>query len=163
MCLDHPEAFGPPDDTNDARRLTFLREILIPTLNRTDGGKWGLLKKTNQGDRIPCDVLVWRDTREHFDVLTGVGATWLAFGVLVNPAWVWEPAIPDLPPIVVPTPPAPPSASIDPSAILAALARVNGALTAVEARLADLDAREPPTYRGSLFGIAVILRPDRPH
>jgi hypothetical protein len=77
-----------------------------------------------------------------------------------------RPPIPDLPPITVPTPPerppAVPSEAVDPSAILAALARVDASLTALEARLADLDAREPPTYRGSLFGITVVLHPDPP-
>jgi hypothetical protein len=76
-------------------------------------------------------------------------------------------AVPDLPPITVSMPPerppAPPSASIDPSAILGALARLDATLTALEAHVADLDAREPPTYRGSLFGIAVVLHPDRPN
>jgi hypothetical protein len=168
ICRDHPEAFGPPDDTNDARRLTFLRDILIPALNLMDGS-WGVLTKQDQGGKQPCDVIVWRETREHFDVLTGTGATWIPHGVLTNAAWRWTPVptltpspIPDLPPLVIPTPPAPPSAPIDPSAILAALARLDAALTALETRLSDLDAREPPTYRASLFGVTVVLHPDPP-
>jgi hypothetical protein len=70
--------------------------------------------------------------------------------------------VPDLPPLTVPAPSeglsTAPSVPIDPSAILAALARVDATLTALQARLAA-----PPTYRGSLFGITVVLHPDPPH
>jgi hypothetical protein len=70
--------------------------------------------------------------------------------------------IPDLPPIVVPTPPAPPSAPIDPSAIMAALARVEAALTAFEHRLTDVATRMPPTYVGKLGPLTIVLHPDPP-
>lgn len=69
-----------------------LLGIIIRTLNTDnpgDGNNWGFLKKTDQGDFIPSDIIVWNPSREHFDVLTDTGPTWIADGVLTNPAWIW--------------------------------------------------------------------------
>jgi hypothetical protein len=78
-------------------------------------------------------------------------------------------AIPDLPPVVVPEPPAPLPPSIDPSAILAALAHVEAALVALEGRVdiqairvAALTAKVPPTYVGRLGPMTIVLHPDVP-
>jgi len=87
ICADHPEAF-PQDDRNDAARLHLLREIIIPWLNADDGGNWGVLTKTDQGDKVPCDVLMWRPTRDVIDCLTGSGACWIEHAP-PPPAWVW--------------------------------------------------------------------------
>lgn len=161
LCIGHTDAFGPPDATNDARRLDFLRTWLIPALNLLDGGKWGCLRKNDMGGKIPCDVIVWQDTREHFDVLTGTGPTWIPHGVLSNPAWVWEPVtVSPEPPL--PAPPAPPGPSIDPSAILAALAATERALVALEGRVSALAAKVPPTYVGRIGPFVVMLKPDLP-
>lgn len=163
LCAGHRDAFGPPDETNDARRLAFLREWLIPALNLLDGGKWGGLRKDDQGGKRTCDVIVWADTREHFDVLTGTGPTWIPHGVLSNPAWVWEAVGTAQTPIS--EPPAPPSGPTDPSAILAALSRTEAALVALESRMAALAAKVPPittTYSGRIGPFVVVLRSDLP-
>jgi len=98
ICATHPEAF-PQTDQNDAARLVLLRGVIIPALNRLDGGAWGYLTKTDQGGKVPCDVMVWRDTLEVFDCLTGSGGCWIAHGP-PPPAWVWT-AVPG---VVVPPP-----------------------------------------------------------
>ena len=78
---------------------------------------WGVLVKTDQGNKIPGDVIVWRPTMEHFDVITGDGGPfWEAHGAVSNPAWIWQavpggepstPAPPSQPPVVVVPPPSP--------------------------------------------------------
>jgi len=64
-----------PDD--DARRA-YLMLVLIPKLNEREviPGEWGYLIKSDDGDRIPADIIVWKDTLDHFDVLTDKGPTW---------------------------------------------------------------------------------------
>jgi hypothetical protein len=59
---------------------------LCGDLNGLDGGRWGLLLK-NDG-RIPADILVWRPTREHFDVLSDFGPAWQNDGVIAD-NWNW--------------------------------------------------------------------------
>ena len=99
----------PTGDAHDPARLKVLLENIIPGLNRLDGGRWGCLMKTDQGNKIPCDVLVWKDTNEVIDCLTRDGATWNNMGPNVdNPAWKWtavantEPAPPIVPDPVEP-------------------------------------------------------------
>lgn len=105
LCLIHPEAF-PPGEQNDAARLTFLKSTVIPILNEIDGGNWGLMTKTEQNNRVPVDVIMWRQTREFVDCLTGTGAAWLPFPP-APAGWVWTEAdwgIPDDTPAVGPVP-----------------------------------------------------------
>ncbi len=92
VCEQHPEAFGSPAETNDARRLDLLQEIIIPLLNGADfdWGSWGVLVKDDQGGKIPCDIIVWRPTLEHFDIMTGTGACWIPRGRVDNPHWRWQ-------------------------------------------------------------------------
>lgn len=90
LCGQHPEAF-PQGAENDPARLKFLSTIVIPSLNTVDGGKWGLCTKTDQGGKVPVDVLMWKDTREIVDCLTGTGACWITFPSLPPQAWVWTP------------------------------------------------------------------------
>lgn len=58
---------------------------------------WGVLRKST--GTFPYDILVWRPTREHFDVLTSkevspgfrrLQATWTNAGVLPRPDWTWH-------------------------------------------------------------------------
>ena len=77
--------------TSEETRREFLVGILIPRLNVLDGGKWGRLIKTDQGGKIPADIIVWADTLQHFDVLTDSGPMWEDKGVVTNPAWEWGP------------------------------------------------------------------------
>lgn len=90
--------------------------------------QWGVLRKST--GTFPYDILVWKPTREHFDVLTSHEAegrpgfrrlrgTWGNAGVLPRPDWTWcdwrastiipleemtGPEVPEVPPVVVPPP-----------------------------------------------------------
>jgi hypothetical protein len=91
ICAAHPEAF-PPGDANDAARLQLLTETMVPTINADhpeDGGQWGVLTKTDQNNKVPCDVMVWRPGTVTIDVMTGTGASWDVHGAANNPLWVW--------------------------------------------------------------------------
>lgn len=93
---------------------------------------WGVLRKST--GTFPYDVLVWKPTREHFDVWTSRAvsgdekhdktgprrliATWGAIGVLPRADWTWcdwrdstivplEPMAPPPPPHDPPSPPKP--------------------------------------------------------
>jgi hypothetical protein len=91
ICAAHPEAF-PPGDANDPARLALLTETMVPTINRDhpeDGGNWGVLTKTDQNNKIPCDVMVWRPGTVTIDVMTGTGASWDVHGAANNPLWLW--------------------------------------------------------------------------
>ena len=87
LCAQHPEAF-PPGDQNDAARLAFLQGTMIPTLNKLDGGQWGFMTKTDQGGKVPCDILMWRPTNDVVDCMTGTGSAWIVHEP-PPPAWVW--------------------------------------------------------------------------
>lgn len=76
-----------PEDTG--RRENLFR--IVTHLNSFDGGKWGVLVKEDQGGKIPGDIIVWNDTMEHFDVLTGDGGpAWQPRGIVPNPRWTWR-------------------------------------------------------------------------
>lgn len=128
LCAQHPEAF-PPGDQNDPARLAFLKGTIIPALNRLDGGQWGFMTKTDQGGKVPCDILMWRPTNDVVDCMTGTGGTWIVHDP-PPPAWVWTAVDgPDIGPIIGPGPDAGPGTEI--------LAR----LTAIESKLDQLLAR----------------------
>ena len=93
ICRAHPEAF-PPGDANDPSRLKLLVETMVPEINAAhpeDNGNWGVLTKTDQNGKIPCDVMVWRPGTVTVDVMTGTGASWDVHGAANNPARVWTP------------------------------------------------------------------------
>jgi len=97
-----------PFASEDARR-GFLLNTLIPRLKQADHGGWGWLVKTDQGNKIPADIIVWRETMEHFDVLTDSGPMWEAKGIVTNPKWKVGPIdsspLPPTPPTIpVPIP-----------------------------------------------------------
>ena len=91
----HPEHFtADRHDENRRRSLPALIAHLEATYP-SDRGKWGVLVKTDRNNKIPCDVLVWNDTGEHFDVMDGHGGMWDPHGpISVNGggAWFWAPA-----------------------------------------------------------------------
>ena len=92
ICAAHPEAF-PPGDANDPARLQLLTETMVPEINAAhpeDHGNWGVLTKTDQGGKIPCDVMVWRPGTVTIDVMTGTGASWDVHGAANNPLWGWS-------------------------------------------------------------------------
>lgn len=96
----HPEFASNPDrDDAKSKVLPFV----VDALNTADKtSKWGVLVKTEQGNKIPGDIVVWRDDMRHFDVMTDSGALWDDKGIVGNPAWVWSSAAPVAPPIVTP-------------------------------------------------------------
>lgn len=81
----HRDLFG-----SDDRRRGILYYV-CEALNVHDGGRWGVLTKHDQHDFIPSDVIVWSDTREHFDILGGDPdrAIWQPNGIVANPNWEW--------------------------------------------------------------------------
>lgn len=96
----------PPGENNDPYRLQLLLEHIIPGLNKLDEGKWGYLTKTDQSNKIPCDILVWKDTNETIDCLTGISVFWDNQGPNTNPAWIWTAVSSDTPiPVPEPIPP----------------------------------------------------------
>jgi hypothetical protein len=112
ICRAHPEAFprkpdGSAADDNDAARLVLLRGVIIKALNVNDGGLWGCLTKTDQGNKIPCDVLVYGPNNWGVDCMTGDGPCWDVYPTSFagNPAWHWTAVRSDVPPR--PTPPTP--------------------------------------------------------
>ena len=108
ICARFPASFphdaaGHPTADNDAARLVLLQRIIIPTLNLIDDGQWGYLTKTDQDDKVPCDILMWRPTNEVIDCMTGSGACWIPHAP-PPPEWIWTSVEPFIPP-VDPTPP----------------------------------------------------------
>lgn len=73
---------------NDDVRRVYLLETLLPELHKIDKS-WGYLIKTDQGNKIPSDIIVWKDTMEHFDVLTDTGPAWQPDGVVPNDKWIF--------------------------------------------------------------------------
>lgn len=149
---------APETDTDEGRRANTY--AVVRSLNRLDGGEWGVLVKDDQGGKIPADIIVWKSSMEHFDIQTGgVGRpTWQPKGIVTNPAWRWSavageaapvPVPPHQPPVEPPHPqpiPDPPSEGFD---LVAALARIEAAL-----------AKPAPVYKGRIFGVTVTLRPE---
>jgi len=128
----------PQGELNDSFRLDFLKNVVIPALNHLDNGEWGLMTKTDQGNKIPCDILMWHSTREIVDVLTGTGATWIPLA-LPPPEWIWT-AVSDPIPIPIPNPIPNPIPEPDP---------IMTKLLVIESILNMLIAREFPNYATS--------------
>jgi hypothetical protein len=128
----------PKTEADDGRRANLY--AVGRYLNTLDAGQWGCLVKTDQGGKIPADILVWRDTREHFDVITGDGGpAWIAYGTVPKPEWVWR-AIPDGP--APPSEPDPePDMTCQAEDILKVLAPI---LANIDQRLAALESKPYP-------------------
>lgn len=166
----HAELFNHGKDANgtivdvdayEAGRRELTARIATE-LNREDGGRWGMLQKTDQGNKIPSDVLMWLETMEGFDVLAGNPdrAAWQPFGVNSNPAWIWIPpsvvwSSPGEPPVPVPTPaPLPPASDEVREFLELALRGVE-----VAERVADaLEAMTVELHRTNTEGLKLRLR-----
>lgn len=130
----HSEAFrGDPATVDDRKRA--LLPVIVRELNVQDGGRWGLLTKTDQGGKVPADVIVWRPTLEHFDVLTDRGPMWGPHGPLQNPAWLWT---------AVTGSPEPPSGPADTPVPSVDLAPLLARLQALEQAVQALSSTVPP-------------------
>lgn len=95
ICEAHPEVFKGEGDDFDRNRRRFL-PFLCAQLNLLEHGpasereSWGVLVKMDRRPpKIPCDVLVWKETGEHFDCFAGRGAGWNPYGPLPSPEWRW--------------------------------------------------------------------------
>ena len=78
------------DGNEDHRRQVLV--FICDELNSDDHGQWGVLSKDDRDPPfIPSDIIVWRQSREHFDVLTDSGPTWIPRGPIQD-AWSWQPA-----------------------------------------------------------------------
>lgn len=112
------------------------RELLTPLaqhLNSIEGRDvWGILMKTERTPPfVPHDILMWKDTREHFDVFTGpdsgkaedVQAVWGYNPAPENPAWEWRSVGGSVEPVPVPVPDSDPDPvpSVDLSDVLTLL------------------------------------------
>jgi hypothetical protein len=91
----HPEHFT--TDRHDENRRRSLPALIthLEVTHPGDRGKWGVLVKTDRNLKVPCDVIVWKDTGEHFDVMDSQGGLWNAHGpISVNGggAWFWAPS-----------------------------------------------------------------------
>lgn len=84
-----------PEDSIDEIGRRLLPHI-IDAMPAEDAGNWGVLQKPN---KIPYDVLVWKPTLEHFDVMSSAATTpgnrrlqpvWINNGTLPDPSWVWK-------------------------------------------------------------------------
>jgi len=138
----HPEVFVQGEHFDDNRR-TFLKAVVIPRLNQIDGGRWGYMVKTDEGDKVPCDIIMWRDTRHIVDVFAGDvnspdhGATWDPYPNPPTAAWVWTPVDAAAQPIPGPTPT--PSPAVDVTEILARLDALEARLRSINAALVAFD------------------------
>ena len=173
----HPGVLDGPPETADDRKRAFL-PVIVKALNVLDGGHWGLLLKTDQGNKIPADVIVWRLTMEHFDVLTDSWPMWGAHGPVSNPKWIWLRAAGEPEPAPIPTPaptPGPDFAAIldavrgmssQVDALRASVLATRADVLMVQAVVKDLHGRPVPgpvvfpPYRGRLFGMGVTLTPE---
>jgi len=103
----HPEFHANPD--RDAAKMALLPFVILALNQNENTENWGFLVKTDQGGKIPNDIVCWKPTREIVDVLSDDGAIWDMKGVAPNPAWVWGPIPTKQPPVDIPptTDPAP--------------------------------------------------------
>jgi hypothetical protein len=91
----YPQAFGPPDDTIDARRRLLI-PIVVRELNKLDANNWFLLNRLDRQDddpkpgRLTSDVIVWGPTKEHVDVLSSSGAMWGEHPAITDADWRLE-------------------------------------------------------------------------
>lgn len=160
----YPQAFGPPDETLDARRRLLI-PIIVRELNKVDGDKWFVLNRLDRQDedpkpgRLTSDVIVWGPTKEHVDVLSSSGAMWGEQPAITDPDWKLEhysnwPSWDDVTPLppVVPNPPLQPRPPVfDPSYLESAIgelktsvARNAERVSKVEQRVTDVEQRPTP-------------------
>jgi hypothetical protein len=133
----HPEFMGQGDEVR-AKVLPYICDAL----NRLDNGQWGLLQKDT--GVIPSDIIVYKDTREHFDVIRGVPPWpyWEHKGIIQdNWKWIAAPAVSKPEPNPEPNP----SGSDELlSVLIAALTEMKGQVSNLEQSLEQLKNKGLP-------------------
>lgn len=143
LALFEDQITAPANDVDDIGRR--LLPHFIEAMPIEERANWGVLeKRTSNPYSVPYDILVWKPTLEHFDVLTSsevspgirkLRATWGAVGVLPKTTWHWcdwratqtpivplpKAGTPELDPGTPPTDPPPP---VDTSEILRRIAAI---------------------------------------
>ena len=95
ICARYPQAFGEPMATVDARRR-LLVPIIARELNKLDGENWFVMNRMDRNDddpkpgRLTSDVIVWKPTKVHIDVLSAKGPMWDDLGPITDPDWKIE-------------------------------------------------------------------------
>jgi hypothetical protein len=163
-------------DENRRRSLPFLIAHL-ESVHPEDRGKWGVLVKTDQHNKVPCDVLVWKDNQQSVDVMTDHGGLWGPHpGTIADGGpWLWAPSSvvdptgeeralqgPPYDGAVTPPPPPPdpppPPVDLGPlSARLDALTMEVGALRTLVQQLID---RPAPSVTAPPVTVPAVVFPD---
>ena len=91
----YPQAFGGDEATLDARRR-LLMPIICRELRKLDNNNWFLVNRLDRQDddprpgRLTSDVIAWKPTMEHVDVLSGRGPMWGVLPKITDPQWLLE-------------------------------------------------------------------------
>jgi hypothetical protein len=90
----HPEHFTA--DRHDENRRKSLPALIahLDAVNPGDRGKWGVLVKHDRNDKVPCDVIVWKDTLQSVDIMDATGGIWGPHDGTIRDGgdWHWAPA-----------------------------------------------------------------------
>jgi len=90
----HPEHFTA--DRHDENRRKSLPALIahLEAVNPGDRGKWGVLVKHDRNDKVPCDVIVWKDTLQSVDIMDATGGIWAPHDGTIRDGgdWLWAPA-----------------------------------------------------------------------
>ena len=80
----HPNLWTGSDNK---RQLTGM---ICTALNRLDGGQWGLMSKDDRNPPfVPEDIIMWRPTRAHIDVMSDSGTVPWIVHTETPSAWTW--------------------------------------------------------------------------
>ena len=90
----HPEHFTV--DRHDENRRRSLPALVahLEAQHPTDRGRWGVLVKHDRNDKVPCDVIVWKDTLQSVDIMDATGGMWGPHNGSIRDGgdWHWAPA-----------------------------------------------------------------------
>jgi hypothetical protein len=90
----HPGFFTA--DRHDENRRRSLPDIIahLESVHPTDRGRWGVLVKHDRNDKVPCDVIVWKDTLQSVDIMDATGGIWGPHDGTIRDGgdWHWAPA-----------------------------------------------------------------------
>ena len=89
----HPEHFTA--ERHDENRRKSLPALIahLEAVNPGDRGKWGVLVKHDRNDKVPCDVIVWKDTLQSVDIMDATGGIWGPHNGTIRDGgdWHWAP------------------------------------------------------------------------